>query len=64
MRDNGFHPVQILVCRRFGIGQNKLAVEDVQPLIFHRAHIEVADRDDLEQIKVIFEPVDIFIPFH
>ncbi|CAI8207609.1 MAG: Uncharacterised protein [SAR116 cluster bacterium] len=64
MRDNGLHPVQVFVCRRFGIGQNKLAVEDVQPLIFHRAHIEVADRDDLEQIKVIFEPVDIFIPFH
>ena len=64
MRHDGFDAVQILVRRGGRVGENELAVEDVQALVFHRPHVEMADGDDLEQVEVIFQPVGLLVPFH
>ena len=64
MRHNRFNTVQVGIRCRIHIGQHKFAVKDIQTLIFHRTHIEMADRDDLEQIKVIFQTKAFLIPFH
>ena len=64
VRDNGFNTMEVFISRGRGIGKHELAVEDVQPLIFHRAHIEMADGNDLEKVEVIFQPVGVFVPFH
>ena len=45
-------------------GQHEFGVEDVQPLVFHRAHVEIVHRDDVEQIQIIFAPIDLFVPAH
>ena len=34
------------------IGQDKLGIENIQALVFHRAHVEVAGGDDHETLKV------------
>ena len=46
------------------VGQHKLGVEDVEALVFHRAHVEVAGGDDHEaleveaQVKALLVPLD------
>ena len=44
------------------VGEHELGIEDVQSLVFHRAHVEVADRDDHEPVEVEFETEALFIP--
>ena len=44
--------VEVGVGRRRGVGQDELGVEDVEALVLHRAHVEVADRDDHEALEV------------
>ena len=50
MSNNGFHPAQISICGGVCIRQHKFTVKDIQTLIFHRAHIEMADSNDLKQV--------------
>ena len=64
MRYDGFDVFKIGIRTGGRIGQNARAVEYIQSLIFHRAHIEIIDRNDVEKIKVIFAPIDLFIPAH
>ncbi len=64
MGNNRFDTMQVSVGCGFRIGQHKFAVENIQAFIFHRAHIEMANRNDLEQIKVIFKTINLFIPAH
>ena len=64
VRDDAFDQFIITVGRRFGTGQNVFGIKDVQALIFHRAHIEIVDRDDHEQVQVVFTAVFGFIPAH
>ncbi len=54
----------VLIRCGFRAGQNIFGVEDVQPLILHRAHVEIIDRHDVKQIKVIFAAINLFIPDH
>ena len=64
VRDNRFNAMQIIICCGRGVSQNKFAVKNIQAFIFHRPHIEMAYRDDLEQIKIIFKTIFLFIPPH
>ena len=64
MGDNALDPLEFGVCRCFGIRQHKLGVEDVEALVLHRAHVEVAHRDRVELVEVVFEPVNLLIPRH
>ena len=52
--------IEIRACR----GKDDLGVEDIERLVFHRAHVEIVDRNDVEDIEVIFAAIDVFIPFH
>ena len=45
-----------------GIGQHILGVEDVEALVFHRAHVEVAHRDDHEPVQIQLQPEAFLIP--
>ena len=45
-----------------GVGQHILGVEDIQALVFHRAHVEVAHRNDHEAIQIQLQPVTLLIP--
>ncbi len=47
-----------------GVGQHKLGVEDVQTLVFHRAHVEVAGGDDHEAFQVQRQAKAGFVPGH
>ena len=54
----------IAVGRGFGAGEHVFGVEHVQPLVLHRAHVEIVDRDDHEQVEVVFAAIDLFVPAH
>ena len=46
------------------VGQHELGVEDVQALVFHRAHVEVAGGDDHEAFQVQRQAKARFVPRH
>ena len=46
------------------IGEHQLGVEDIEALVLHRAHVEMAHRHDVELIEVVFEPIALLIPEH
>ena len=52
------------VRRRLRSRQHQPAVEDVQRLVFHRAHVEVVHGDDVEQVQVVLQAEHVFIPLH
>jgi hypothetical protein len=45
-------------------GQHELGVEDVEALVLHRAHVEVADGDDHEHVEVVLAAVALLVPAH
>ncbi len=61
------HAVDALVVgvgRGVRAGQHVLGVEDVEALVFHRAHVEVADRDDHVAVEVVFQAEALLVPAH
>ena len=44
------------------IGQHIFGIEDVQALVFHRAHVEIADGDDHETVQVQLQAEALFVP--
>ena len=47
-----------------GAGEHVRRVEDVEPLVLHRPHVEVVDRDDHEGVEVVLESVHLLVPAH
>ena len=64
MRNHTLDAVKIHVGRGVCVGQNIAAVKNVQPLILHRAHVEITDRHDVEHRQIIFAAIDLLIPGH
>ena len=64
MRHDGFDIVQISVGGGAFISQYIFAVENIEAFILHRPHVEMADGNNLKQIKIIFETEPLLIPFH
>ena len=64
MRDNRFDQFEICVRCNFIVGQDVGAVENIQSLVFHRPHIEIINGNNVENVQVIFAPIDTFIPVH
>ena len=64
MGDDAFDPGEILVRFALRIGQHGGRVEDVEPLVFHRPHVEIRDRDDVENVQIVFAPVGGLVPGH
>ena len=62
--DDGFDAFIIHIGRRIRPCQNEFGVENIQALVFHRPHIEVRHRDDIEQIQIVFEAIDLLVPLH
>ena len=56
VRDDPLDQLVVAVGRGLGADEHVAAVEDVQPLVLHRAHVEVVDRDDVEHVEVVFSP--------
>ena len=64
MGDHAFNAGVIIIRRGFGARQQQLVVEDVQALVLHRAEIEGGDRDDHEDVEIVFAAIFFFVPFH
>ena len=64
MRHHAFDAGIIVIGGGFRRGQQHLVVEDVEALVFHRAHVEGRDRDDHEDVEVIFAAIGLFVPCH
>ena len=64
MRNDRFHAIEVFIRCCLRISKNKLAVKDIQALIFHRAHVEMADGDNLEEIQIIFQAIGVLVPLH
>ena len=47
-----------------GTSQHAAGVEDIEALVLHGAHVEVVDRDDHEDVQVVFAPVHLLVPLH
>src|SRR4029078_8000746 len=64
VRDYALDRGVVGVARGIRPGQNELVVEDVEALVLHRPHIEVADGDDVEHVEVVFAPEAFLVPSH
>ena len=61
------HPVDVLVVGVGGhirAGQHVLGVEDVEALVLHRPHVEVAHRDDHVVVEVHLQAEALLVPGH
>ena len=54
----------VVVGRRRRIGEHVLGVEEVEPLVLHRPHVEVADGDDHEALEVERQAEARLVPDH
>ena len=62
--DHRFDAFEIGIGGGAAVGKDELGVKDVQTLVFHRAHIEIAYGNDHENIQVVFQTEARFVPFH
>jgi hypothetical protein len=60
--DDGFDAFIVGVRGRIRIRQHVGGVEDVQALVFHRAHVEVMDGHDHETVQVQLQAEAAFVP--
>ena len=44
--------------------QHVFVVEDVEALVLHRAHVEVGDGDDHENVEIVFAAERLLVPAH
>ncbi len=64
VRDHAFDGAIVGVARGVGAGQHQLVVEDVEALVLHGPHIEVADRHDVEHIEIVFAAEALLVEVH
>ena len=62
--DDAVDVLEIDVGGDVGARQHVLRVEDVEALVLHRAHVEVADGDDHVVVEVAFEAEAFLVPAH
>ncbi len=62
--DHRFHPLEAGVRGGGRVRQHAGGVEDVQALVFHGAHVEVADRHHLEDVQVVLAAEHLLVPGH
>ena len=64
MGDNRLDPLEVDVRGGVRTGQHGGRVEDVEAFVFHRAHVEIVNGHNVENIEVVFAAINLFIPFH
>ena len=62
MTNHTFNAFQLSVGGCFAISQDQLGIKNIEALVFHRAHVEVAHSDEIELIEVVFQAKGLFIP--
>ena len=63
----GDHALDVLVVHVGGgvrLGEHELGVEDVEALVLHRAHVEIADGDDHVAVEIELQAEGLFVPAH
>ena len=55
---------EVGVGRGVGARQHVFVVEDVEALVLHRAHVEVGDGDDHENVEIVFAAERLLVPAH
>ena len=48
----------------FGQGQHIPGIEDIEAFVFHRAHIEIFNCNNVVLRQIVFPTVGFFIPGH
>ena len=64
VRHHAIEEHEIGVGRGVRAREHIFGVEDVQALVLHRPHVEIADRDDHVLVQVEFEAKYVLVPFH
>ncbi len=64
MGDHGLDLGEIGIGCGVGRGQHVFVVEDVEAFVFHRAHVEVGDGDDHEDVEIVFAAERGLVPAH
>ncbi len=64
VRDNAVDVLEVRVSRHVGARQHVLGVEDVEPLVLHRPHVEITDGDDHVVIEVALQAEGLLVPLH
>ncbi len=64
MGNHALNPFQLGIGGGFSIGQHQLGVEDIEALVLHGAHIEMAHRHDVVFIEVVLQAVALLVPSH
>ena len=64
MRYHAFDIGEVSISRCFSLSENIFGIEDIQPFILHRTHIEITHRDNHEALKIKLETIAFFIPMN
>ena len=64
VRDHPLDRRVIVVGRGLRTRQHQAGVEDVEPLVLHRPHVEVRHRGDVEGVEIVFEAEGLLVPQH
>ena len=64
VRHHTLDPIVIAIGGGVGIGQDVARVEHVEALVFHRPHVEIGHRNDVEQVQIVFAPESLLVPLH
>ena len=62
--DHRLDRLVLVVGRGVGLREHVLRVEDVEALVLHRAHVEIADRDDHVHVELVLEAEHLLVPAH
>ncbi len=62
--DNRLHILELGIRCDLRAAEHTGAVENIQPLVFHRTHVEIINGHNIEDIEVVFAPVHLFVPAH
>ena len=62
--DHTLNSAKIKIAGCVWSGQHEAAVEDVERLVFHCAHVEIIDSDDIEEVKVVLKTKRVLVPLH
>ena len=62
--NDGFNTLKRRIGRRFRAGQHTRGIENIQPLVLHRPHIEMVHSHDHKNIQIVFAAIHFFVPLH
>ena len=62
--DDSLDRLVVVVGRGIRTRQHQPAVEDVEALVLHRAHVEVVGAEDHEGVEVVLAPEALLVPAH